>query len=145
MNLSEITNNPDAVKFWLGLIDLSHTWDDLIDKDKDLSDRAIHEAFWFALCDLPNNQFYRTYQNYFQPLIISCCIDFIASVNMERENKREDLSHVLRYSLGRIINAIALIEKGKEFVMTQSDEVWEMIVDDTFEQYQKERKLCLAS
>ena len=47
--------NDDAVQLVLMLREISHTWDDLIDKDKPVADTQIHRAFWIALIGLRNH------------------------------------------------------------------------------------------
>ena len=37
--------NIDALNMYKMFIDLSHTWDDLVDKDKDVSEDKINNAF----------------------------------------------------------------------------------------------------
>ena len=117
MNLSDITEDKNIINFWEGLIQVAHLWDDVIDRDKEIPYRAVHEGFFFMLSELPENPFYNAYKPILQPVMTAAAINFIASVNMERNGERPDLSHVLRYSLGDVICTIALIVKGKGSVM----------------------------
>jgi hypothetical protein len=42
----------EAIRISRALLQLVHVWDDLIDKDKPVSDAAINAAFFAALCEI---------------------------------------------------------------------------------------------
>lgn len=54
-----VCGNQAALAFILEYLAIAHIWDDLIDKDKELSDWDINFALWRALVNLPRNPFYR--------------------------------------------------------------------------------------
>ena len=49
--------NHDALNMYRMLVDLAHTWDDLVDKDKDVPADHINNAFLIALVYMPANIF----------------------------------------------------------------------------------------
>jgi hypothetical protein len=55
--------------------ELAHTWDDLIDRDKEVTDDAINKAFAIALVYLPANPFYQRIQPQILPMWLSARIN----------------------------------------------------------------------
>jgi hypothetical protein len=53
--------NTDALNLFHHLVELIHIWDDLIDKDKPVSDEQINKAFLIALVYMPSNPFLPCY------------------------------------------------------------------------------------
>jgi len=56
-----------TLNMYRAFIDLLHTWDDLVDKDKPVSEIEINRAFLTALVYLPANPFYRSIQDAILP------------------------------------------------------------------------------
>jgi len=52
-----LLGNKDAVRCVLDLGQIVETWDDLIDKDKPISDQDISGSFYAATVNLPLNPF----------------------------------------------------------------------------------------
>lgn len=50
--------NADATKLSFDLLNIAHTWDDLIDKDKEITDDAINKAFLDSLYTVQLNPLY---------------------------------------------------------------------------------------
>lgn len=63
-----------AVQLCLDLFTIAQIWDDLIDKDKDVSDQDINRAFRIALVVIPSNPFYREYGAHLRPLILNAIL-----------------------------------------------------------------------
>ena len=57
--LRAVKGHQGAIQFLDLITDIAHTWDDLHDKDKAVSDGQVDQAFWNALVELPRNQFYQ--------------------------------------------------------------------------------------
>ncbi len=62
--------NQDALNMYRMFIDLTHTWDDLVDKDRDVSPEDINRAFSIALIYLPANPFYRSIESAVVPMLL---------------------------------------------------------------------------
>ena len=52
--------NKDGVAIYEFFRQLSHTWDDLVDKDVDVPADAVNEVFKIALVYLPANRLYQS-------------------------------------------------------------------------------------
>lgn len=46
----------DAIWMSFKLLEVAHTWDDLVDKDKELSEQQINSAFVASIFELSNNK-----------------------------------------------------------------------------------------
>lgn len=53
-----LNDDESAIAFIDCFYYIADVWDDLIDKDKPVSDQQINDAFWSALITLPRNPFY---------------------------------------------------------------------------------------
>ncbi|UIF90841.1 hypothetical protein [Cupriavidus sp. UYPR2.512] len=85
-----LLGNEAAVAFNLLFRDVLHAWDDLIDRDKPVSDEDIHRAFRSALVLLPANPFYRAHFAQLHPLIDNAILNWMAANAMEATESRTD-------------------------------------------------------
>lgn len=79
-----------AVAFNLLFVEILHAWDDLIDRDKPVSDEDIHEAFQRALVLLPANPFYRKHFEHLHPLIDVAILNWHAANALEATESHAD-------------------------------------------------------
>ena len=63
--------NQDALNMFRMLVALTHTWDDLVDKDVVVSEADINNAFMIALVYMPVNPFFQKIQNQIIPMWIT--------------------------------------------------------------------------
>jgi len=132
--------NEDALNLFRMIIDLAHTWDDLIDKDKNISDIEIHNSFLICLVYMQANPFYRKIQEQVWPMWLTVVSAYETANKFERDKDPHglEISHGLRYAGGHIIAYIIHTcvgaEKAKEFL----PEVWKIIINERFEEYRKE-------
>lgn len=119
---------------------LLHTWDDLVDKDVEVNEDQINEAFRICLIKLPMNPLY----NHIFPNIVPMWEMVISAYTTANKFEREkdehgiEISHSLRYAAGHII-AYAIIqcvgiEKSKELVPL----MWKKVFYERFDDYKKE-------
>jgi hypothetical protein len=132
--------NRHAADFVLMLARISHVWDDLIDRDKPVSNETINRTFFDALIELPANPFYREHYATLRPLMA------IGAMNYEIANtyealggeERLALAHVLRYSIADIATAVALITGGPDWARKIGPELRQRSQKDTLQHYLKE-------
>jgi hypothetical protein len=74
-----------ALVFLRSMASVMHTWDDLIDKDREVSDGEINAAFWLALVELPANPFYAAHADMLRPIVVQSILNWRAATQMERE------------------------------------------------------------
>ena len=132
--------NQDALNMFRMFVDLSHTWDDLVDKDKEVSQLEINNAFLICLVYLQANPFYRSIQEQVWPMWISVISAYETANKFEQEKDAHgiEIAHGLRYAAGHIVayavNACVGAEKAREIL----PEVWKNIVFERYEEYRKE-------
>jgi hypothetical protein len=132
--------NIDAYKLFQMFIELSHTWDDIVDNDKNVSEDQINKAFLIALVYMPSNPFYQSIQQAILPMWIPV-VSAYKTANMFEKEKDEhgiEIAHNLRYAAGYIISymvhACVGYDKAQEFM----PDVWKAVVFERFDDYRKE-------
>ena len=132
--------NVDALNMYRMFIDLSHTWDDIIDKDNELTDDSINNAFMIALVYLPMNPFYRSIQEQVLPMWLTVVSAYETANQFERDKDPHglEIAHSLRYAAGHIIayalNVCVGPQKAKEVLPL----LWKDIFFERFDDYRKE-------
>lgn len=81
-----------AAEFLWQWLCLCHTWDDLVDRDADVPEQMINEAFVLALLELPCNPFFERHRVHLVPLMRMTVLDWMAANELERANERHGLS-----------------------------------------------------
>lgn len=132
--------NQDALNMFRMFVDLAHTWDDLVDKDKEVTEKEINNAFLIALVYLPANSFYQSIQKQILPMWVTVISAFETANKFEKDKDEHgiEIAHGLRYAAGHIIayaiNVCIGTEKAKEVL----PEVWKAIYFERYEPYRKE-------
>ena len=101
--------NAAAVDLVLRIAEISHIWDDLVDKDKPVSDAQINRAFGIALLELPKNPFYQAHCLDLLPVMTTGTLNWLTANKYEKTQDKEAhaLAHVLRYGIADIALFIA--------------------------------------
>ena len=132
--------NEDALNMYRMFVDLAHTWDDLVDKDKDASEADINNAFLICLVYLPLNPFYQSIQMQVMPMWIAVVSAYQTANKYEKDKDAHgiEIAHGLRYAAGNIIafavHACVGPKKATEFM----PEVWKCIMVERFDEYREE-------
>ena len=132
--------NQDALNMYRAFIFLAHTWDDLVDKDKDVPEDAINQAFLTALVYLPANPFYRSIQNDILPMWLVVVSSFQTANAYERSKDAHgiEIAHGLRYAAGNIIAYAIHVCVGAEQAKLHLPEMWKAIFHERFDAYREE-------
>lgn len=132
--------NQDALNMFRMLVDLAHTWDDLVDKDNPTSDADINNAFLVCLVYLQANPFYRSIQEQVWPMWLTV-VSAYETANTFEKNKDEhgiEIAHTLRYAAGHIVAYAIHVCVGAEKAKEVLPEVWKNIVHERYDDYRKE-------
>jgi hypothetical protein len=132
--------NQDALNLFRMFVDLLHTWDDLVDKDKDVSEASVNNSYLICLVYMQANAFYRSIQEQVWPMWLTV-VSAYETANTYERNKDEhgiEIAHSLRYAAGHIVAYMVHVcvgpEKAKEFL----PEVWKHVIVERFDEYRKE-------
>ncbi len=140
--LELMAGNVDAAQFLLDIARCSHTYDDLIDRDKPVSDAAIHDLNWTLLVTLPTNPFYREHQDTIRPVLVTAILNWQAATEMESRGVAEELrvAHVLRYALADVMLLCMVLTGGRDHAMKHARRAALMGRADTWAHYQFEHQ-----
>lgn len=132
--------NRDALNLLHRLVELAHIWDDLIDKDKPVSDADINKAFLIALVYIPANPFYKVIEAQVLPMWLTVTSAFEVANKFEKEKDEHgvEIAHNLRYAVGHIVSYMSIVCIGYENAQQFLPDVWKTLVNDRFEDYRKE-------
>ncbi len=130
----------DACQIYDMLVTLAHTWDDLVDRDKPVSETRVNRAFLIALAYLPSNPLYDKLRHVFAPFWVSIVSAYETANQYERDHDQRglEIGHTLRYAAGHMIAYLVHYCVGEEKAREVMPEVWKAIVAERFEDYYKE-------
>ena len=122
------------------MTDILQTWDDVVDKDKEVTENDINRAFSNALIYLPMNSFYRQIQYHVIPMWITVVSSFETANKFERDKDEHgiELAYLLRCSIGQIIAYAMYVCIGSENCKKSLPEMWKWLLSGRFEDYRKE-------
>lgn len=132
--------NQDALNMFRAFVFLAHTWDDLVDKDKHVTEDTINQAFLTALVYLPANQFYRSIQDAILPMWLVVVSSFETANLFERTKDPHgiEIAHGLRYAAGNIMAYAVHVCVGAEKAKQYLPEMWKNVFHERFDAYRKE-------
>ena len=132
--------NMDAINMCDMISTLTHVWDDMVDRDKILTEADINNAFRIALIYLPSNKFYQHIQPQILPLWV-VIVSAYEAANTYQKNKDEhgiELAHTLRHTAAHIFAYTIEICVGPELAKIYIPEMWKGISDERVADYLKE-------
>lgn len=132
--------DPLALDMYRALEFIAHAWDDIIDKDKPVSDEVVNRAFTNALVFLPSNPFYQKIQKDILPMWLSVIAAYETANRFEKEKDAHgiEIAHSLRYAVGHIITYAIQMCVGMDEAKNFIPEMWKVIVAERFDDYRKE-------
>jgi hypothetical protein len=133
--------NQDAANLYLMLIELSHTWDDIVDQDNGVVDEnRVNQAFMTALVYMPNNPFYQRVITA-MPFMWSMIVSAYETAN-EFERKKEvhgvEIAHSLRYATGHVVAQMIMMCVSRDEARMFIPEMWKNVFFDRYDEYYRE-------
>ena len=135
--------NKDAIDVYLLLQKLVDVWDNMIDKDKLVSDDEINDCFLTCLFRLPLNPVYSKIQQHVAPMWLGVVSAYEAANKLEKTKDEHCLaiSHILRYSIGNIIAYMMMYCVGIEESRKHIPNMWASLVAEDYETYADEHRV----
>jgi purine-cytosine permease-like protein len=132
--------NQDALNMYRAFVDLAHTWDDMVDGDKEVLSVDINRAFLTCLVYLPANPFYRAIQDQILPmwLVVVSSYETANAFEKSKDPHGIEIAHSLRYAAGNIIAYAVHVCLGPEKAKNVLPEVWKAMFYERFDDYRKE-------
>jgi hypothetical protein len=131
----------DAVRLVKAIVQVAGVWDDLIDKDKPVSDEDINTMMWNALVAIPTNPFYTKVGALLQPLFQVGILNWHLSNEMRKEPGRSrEIAHVARYSAGDVALYMMALIGGVEWVRAHGAQMKLRMQREDFRRYDSEQE-----
>ena len=132
--------NQDALNLFFSLVALMQVWDDLVDKDREVSQQEINNAFLTALVYIPANPFYQTIRTEITPMFMTAVAAFEVANKFEQEKDEHglEIAHNLRFAVGHVVVFMVQVCVGYERAMEILPDVWKIIVNERYDEYRKE-------
>lgn len=132
--------NQAALDMYSMLVDLAHTWDDMVDLDKPLGEARVNSAFLTCLVYLPSNPFYQQIQRDVLPMWLTVVSAYETANFFERSKDEHgiEIAHTLRYAAGHIVAYAVHVCVGPERAKEIMPEVWKTVVHERFDEYRAE-------
>lgn len=131
--------NRDALDLLLKLKYVSHVWDDLIDRDHDVTPAMVSRAFMIVLHGIPMNPFYRAHEQQLLPVFVTSQLNYIAANDLERGDQvSREIAHCARYAIGDVSLIIAHILGGGEWAARHAATLKRMAHKDCLTNYLQE-------
>lgn len=120
--LHAFKGNQEAVDYVLMVARVVDVWDNLIDRDVQVSDNAINDAFWLLMVEIPRNGFYRAFVDELGPVTATGILNWMTANGLEKarfdtdaQPRAIEIAHVIRYSIADVALMAALLCGGKEW------------------------------
>lgn len=138
--LSVYQGNNDAVDLVLAIAEVSHAWDDMIDRDKSLDDARINRAFTLALLEIPKNPFYQKHCLELLPVMTAGALNWFTANKYEAQDDKEAhaLAHVLRYGIADVALFVAYLIGGLDWAEQMAPDLRRRCQKDTLDNYLNE-------
>ena len=138
--LKWFNNNQDAFNMVEMIIEMLHIWDDVVDKDNEITEQDINKAFSTALIYLPMNSFYRQIQSNVVPMWINIISSYETANKFEREKDEKGLNigYCLRSAIGQIIGYSIFVLNTKELSDEYIPLMWKWLHGEDLSEYREE-------
>lgn len=127
----------DAEAFLTAMVGVLHIWDDLIDKDKPITDDMVNAAFWDALITLPRNTFYMRHFGDLNPILVTAIMSWKTANGFEHEEKDLDIAFIIRSAYVDLILMTALLCGGRTHAERLAPGIRRVAHSEGFELYQE--------
>jgi hypothetical protein len=133
--------DPAALAFLALVMDAVEVWDDLLDGDKVVAKRQLHQTFINLLFWLPQNTFFRANQGYLLPVMMTCINAWLDANELEVLGGPEDLASAwyLKQLGVELYPAVAFLKGGYPLMREVGQHVRSLLRHEPLEDYLKEK------
>ena len=135
--LERWVEDPVAIQWVLDYFDVCELFDDLLDKDKAVSDARVQRALWEALVDMPGNPFFLANAATLIPVISTGVNAYLDANTLESEPVDANLhfSYVMRAVYIAALQAVVEITRGRDFMRSISVDIVRFFGSESYAQY----------
>lgn len=133
-----------ALDFFMMMYDIMHVWDDLIDRDKEVSAYQITDSYIKSLIGIDQNLFYRNFGDQLQPVMLFIFNHWLESNKLERESENgQNMAFTLRALTMGLVPQMAFYLGDFEHMRKVSEKVWAIMAElESLDSYKEELKKC---
>lgn len=126
-----------AADYLVAMFHIGEVWDDLIDRDKPVTDSQINDAFVTAIFDLTGNPFFCRHAQFLRPVMLMGINAWLDSVEYERGQNRHwhTWAFVLRNWYMDLVACCAFLTGGFGNMRNVSLEARSFFQTETLEHY----------
>ena len=137
--------NRSALDLYERLVFLAHAYDDLIDKDKPVSDECVNSVMSNLLMHIPFNEFYLAHQYDIRPLMYTALISYRSANIMEKSGDEHavELAHYARYSIVSVVIFMISVLNGESKTPEIVAKALPIMIPERVSDYMKE--ICHVS
>lgn len=137
--LMEWVGDTNAVSFILSFFDMCEVFDDLIDKDKPVTDEDIIRTLFTSLVDIPMNPFFVQFRQNLVPVIITGINAWLDANKLEKGSDNDKVfAYVLRDWYAELVSFVIYLTRGRHYLRTVSMDVRTFFTHhETLEQYRE--------
>ncbi len=137
LRLQELLEDVHAVKFLADLAYIAHVWDDLVDKDVEVSPIQITRAFSLSVLGFNANPFFRAHVDRLLPVLETGILNWLGANQLEKvgTNHCLQVAHVIRCSVGDVAVACASVIHGFDKAAEMAAELRMIMQQDSLEDY----------
>jgi hypothetical protein len=132
----EWIRDPAAIAFVTLLGDTAELFDDVVDKDKPVTDAAVARVLFFVLTDLPVNPFFERHKLQLVPLMHMAINAWLDANDLEKGDKTDRArAYVLRDLMIEVVMHTVFLLHGRQRQRELSLEIRQFFLHETFDQY----------
>lgn len=130
-----------ALAFLSMMMDVVEIWDDLIDKDKSVTDSEINAVFVSLLLGLPQNQFFERNKAFLLPILTMCVNAWFDANKLEKadEKRLRQSAWWLKQMGVELYPAVAFLTGGFDHMRTVSQEARVVLMHEDFLDFEQEK------
>ena len=138
-----VCGDATAAQFLSDILNVAHFFDDLIDRDRVVTDSTILRAMQMVLIDLPRNRFYADHFDNLNPLVVIAMTNWQIATRLEREddNPLPECTFIIRSSYVDLVTQVATICGGYEHGINVGIKARAITHGETFAGYLKNLEL----
>lgn len=133
-----LKGHPAAIAFMETMVSVLHFWDDLIDKDKSLTDADVNAAMWNALVVLPQNTFYLQNFDALHPILVNAIANWQAATQFERETddqRKLQIAFIARSDYCNLLIQSAYLIGGRDWMLKMTPAIRDVWTEEDFSKY----------
>lgn len=132
-----LQSNQPAIEMCNSFFQVSQTWDDLADKDQDVTAQQVNKMVVTVLEICNMSPFYRQYSYYLFPVIMDGIIDWMNANDLEHSQSADDkiIAYTLRDSFNSLVTHCAYLIGGFDWMNEVRMQVLQVAYDEPLQDY----------